>query len=270
MSKLPQCFNRGGFSGIGYVARRLFSGSGHRGSSARPTSICGQINAIPAVFLLLANLILPTVSMAQCFSTGGSTKQFEDLANNAIGQGIQNGSITKDTSGNYVVYYGPTNGSTLAPTVSAAFAAWNAVTSTTGISFQPAPSGTTPTIATNLVTNAELDAQDAGCVASSQKAGGIYYDPDFTGRESGGTTSTNQNKQAVEHEIGHLLGLKDNSGNTTYSGGASIMNQVDDTGGCSSLGALPTTGIQPQDASNASTCSKKAQKLCAACAKKNG
>ena len=236
-----------------------------------------RLRNLICALILLVNLAFPaTISFAQHIKA--PCRNGKNVGNNAIGKAI----AQNTGGGTTTVYSGATDGSgnatgeSLDPAIVAAFTAWNANTSVTGVNFQQAPTGTKPTIPVNQVT--AFTEPGTGCVGSSAKTGDISYDSNFINWDDPvdfgdiDETHSEQMTDAVEHEIGHLLGLEDQPSNAKYPGGAkSVMDDVTQTGDdddgndCDALVGESLGGIQSQDAANAATCDGK----CAACAKKN-
>jgi hypothetical protein len=179
-----------------------------------------------------------------------------DLVNNFIANEIASGDVTV-TNGVATVTYGAVNsdteatGSEPSSSMTDAFNAWNAYTSTTGVKFVQAAAGTVPDIDISQVPTTDND-----CIAANDASGSIVYDSNWLGR-----TNTAQSTVSVEHEIGHLLGLTDQPATTNPP---SVMDKA--TGTCST-GTSNATGISAADASNAKSCFTQAQTICKTCHK---
>jgi len=142
------------------------------------------------------------------------------------------------------VYYSAGGISTPPSVAVAAFNAWSALSSSTGVNFVQATSGHPADIYVNT------GGRSGDCIFSQPNVGvitiGGQFTPDLTTYSSDGTL-------AFEHEIGHMLGLKDNS-----VLGGNVMNQTPAMSPCTPAGSGFSNGgeVPPTsaDATEAGTC----------------
>lgn len=132
--------------------------------------------------------------------------------------------------------------------VSSAVQEWNAFSGTTEVQFVASPNGTSPASA-NIQFELTTDSAstDGNCAMYNANTGRIYYGPLFKQAANNGNGAT-----IIAHELGHAMGLAD--GGTSPSP-PSIMNNPSNPppGGCTNP-VVPTSQVQPNDATAAGAC----------------
>jgi len=103
------------------------------------------------------------------------------------------------------VTYSTPSGGAVPQAAADAFAAWNSVAGT-GVHFVPAPAGTVGTVTVGSSSTTD-------CIDTSGPGGTITYGPNFA-PDLNNSANAADAKLSFEHEIGHLLGLGDNSSNS--------------------------------------------------------
>jgi hypothetical protein len=145
------------------------------------------------------------------------------------------------------VTYSAVGGGAVTPEAAAAFSAWNTLTSQTGVNFVPA-SG-------NNVGNVQVGYNDdEDCISTSARYGHIYYGNAFL-PDINTPSYANDGKLSFEHEIGHILGLADNSGNNS-----DIMDQSSKCTPAEKGYSWDATAPKAADATQAKKCQNDARK----------
>jgi hypothetical protein len=127
-----------------------------------------------------------------------------------------------------------------------AIAAWNASSATTGVQFSPAPPGQQADLQIQLTT--DDSGNTGGCAAYNSNTGRIYIGETF----AQAVQSTSVGTTIISHELGHVLGLADGGTNPNPP---SIMNNPSNPppGACTAP-QVPTTQVQPSDATAVKAC----------------
>jgi hypothetical protein len=140
-----------------------------------------------------------------------------------------------DSSGNAVSSEDPAT----TTAVVAAINEWNAFSSTTKVTFDFAPAGTSPDI---QVKPSSDTADTGGCAAFKPSLGRLYYSPTFVTAAA----KPNIGQLIVAHELGHALGLADAG---VAPSPPSIMNNPVSAPDACVNPIVSTTQVQQTDAS---------------------
>lgn len=146
------------------------------------------------------------------------------------------------------VTYSAMGGGAVNSLAASAFEAWNSLTDETGVTFTAASGSDVGDI--QVGPNSGSHQAEDGCISTSARYGYINWGSNFTPDL---TTYSSDGLLSFEHEIGHLLGLGDNTGNNN--------DLMDQSTGCTPAqegyswdGKSPTTS----DATQAGTCQEDA------------
>ncbi len=183
--------------------------------------------------MLITSGSMVTLSAQQC-----------DPVSQLKGAGIGN-FLTPGPDGLIHVTYGftdsngnTTSNPTMQPALESAMTAWNNYSAVTGVTFTAAGAGQPPDV--SLSAGNSISGDDAShdqCLVTDVGALSITYGSDFLSRFSN-PSNLQGSIVGIEHEIGHILGLNDNS----PAIGTSIMNKAS-----SCANGSNATGIQPND-----------------------
>lgn len=194
--------------------------------------------------LIIAVLVLSGASILHaqsCLPTSGTGS---NLSN------IEIGSMAASADGLIHVTYGFDGSVTQDVQTLFANAAqqWNGDLGTTGVVFEKAAAGQTPTISMSFD-----PANSLGCIAMNPQTGHIGFNSDW--QQLVGNSST-MATASMAHELGHFLGLADAGPNPSQ---ATIMNNPF-TGTCAN-GQVHTTSVQFTDAQVGASCTSQAQHI---------
>jgi hypothetical protein len=135
--------------------------------------------------------------------------------------------------------------------IESAIGQWNALKSSTGVVFDPAPAGRSGDLEFTPSTDTDLT---GGCAGYDPGTKRVNYSPEWEQRAN---SSFDRGATVIAHEIGHVLGLDDAGTNPPNP---TIMNNpvAGPTTTCQNA-TVPTTTVQAGDGKAAGACIKKAR-----------
>jgi hypothetical protein len=134
--------------------------------------------------------------------------------------------------------------------IQAAINGWNAQSSTSGVVFELAPTGTTADLTFEFTLDASSATGTSGCARQDQFANRIYWGDDLQNRWPMGQAEV---VAIFMHEIGHMLGL-------AHTSTATVMRQVAGQNCSTPAGATSVTQSDAQDVAHciATSCTLQA------------
>jgi hypothetical protein len=123
---------------------------------------------------------------------------------------------------------------------------WNSKSGSTGVFFDPSPAGSSGDLEFKRSDNPD---DTGGCAAYRPSSARVFYGTDWETRAGNQTAGAT----VVAHELGHYLGLDEAGVNPSNS---TIMNNPAVVPGVNTCinGTVPTTTVQPSDATKSGSC----------------